>query len=51
MNISSLHTSTPESEFDLWYSDTHYGTGEIEIESDVDETVEDSYRDYEVDEI
>jgi hypothetical protein len=38
-------------EYDAWWSDTHNGTGEIEIESDCDSTIEDCYRDYEVDEI
>lgn len=31
--------------FDEWYSETHDGTGELELEGDVDECVEDSFDD------
>ncbi len=33
--------TTPKEQFDNWFSDTHGGTGDFEIESDCDEIVED----------
>jgi hypothetical protein len=45
-------SSTPESEYDDWWSSEHpNGTGEFDIESDCDECVEDRFDDYEADEI
>lgn len=34
-------SSTPGDVFDEWYSDTHGGTEDFEMESDVDEIVSD----------
>jgi hypothetical protein len=36
---------------DEWYEDDLGGTGTFELESDVDEVIEDDYSDHEVDEI
>jgi hypothetical protein len=44
-------SSTPESEYDEWFEMTHNGTGELELEGDVDECVEDRFDDREIDEI
>ena len=38
-------SSTPEERFDWWFEETHGGTGELELESDVDECVEDRFDD------
>lgn len=44
MKLKKFSSSTPESEFDSWFSETHNGTGPVwEMEEDVDETLEDDY--------
>jgi hypothetical protein len=38
-------SSTPEDQFDEWWSETREGTGELELDSDVDECDEDCFDD------
>lgn len=40
-------SSTPHDDevFDEWFSETHGGTGELELDPDVDECVEDEFND------
>jgi len=44
METNSNSSSTPESEFDDWYSNTHKGSkASWEIEEDVDDVEQDNY--------
>ena len=43
--------SSPEDIFNWWFEQTHGTTGELMLESDVDECVEDRFDDLEIDEV
>jgi hypothetical protein len=46
MRLKLFSNSTPESEFDNWFSETHNGsTPEWELEEDADEVEEDDFSD------